>query len=146
MPRFTSWQSCEWSLISPGGAAVIQTHIRAVSYSDALESELVKGAGRDVIGTTDPSYTPGEMSIEMYEKWFREFAREVTNDGEIPLGELDFRLVVKRQARGETDARVDAVDFQITGVDDEATAGEAAPLVTTVACLITRIERNGVRL
>lgn len=150
MPRFWSWQSCEFSVAREGQPAKIHTHIRSISYSDSVESELVKGAGRGVLGTTDPTYTPGDMSFDLLARWFRVFAADATNDGEIELGELDFTLILKRQSRSELNAGdpaiTDKVDFQIVGADDSGESGSPAPQVTTVSCLPTRIERNGVVL
>lgn len=146
MARYASWASNEFSLIKEGSAAKILTLIRAYSYSDAVESALVYGAGRDPVGTTDPIYKPGDMSLEFLNKWWRTFIREVTNDGEVPLGELDFRLTVKRKSRTDTDSIVDEIDFQFLGGEDSGQQGSSDPLVTVVPCLPTKIKRNGVQL
>jgi hypothetical protein len=144
--RFWSWQSCEFSVAVVGNAADILTQINSVSYSDALESELVRGAGRDVLGTTDPVYVPGDASIEFLAKFYREWTKRITNNGEVPLGELDFVLVVKRKSRTDPEALIDEVNFQIVGADDSGTAGESARLMTTVPCMPTKVKRNGVIL
>jgi hypothetical protein len=144
--RFWSWQSCEFSVAVVGNAADILTQINSVSYSDALESELVRGAGRDVLGTTDPVYVPGDASIEFLAKFYREWTKRITNNGEVPLGELDFVLVVNRKSRTDPEALIDEVNFQIVGADDSGTAGESARLMTTVPCMPTKVKRNGVIL
>lgn len=146
MPRFWSWQSCEWSVIREGQPAVIHTLIRSVGYSDGSETALVHAAGRDPVGTTDPVYMPGEMSIEMLAKWYRQFAADATNNGELRLSDLDFRMVVKRKSRTEAEAIVDEIDFQITNAEDSGAQGSPDPLVTAVTGQITKIKRNGVVL
>lgn len=146
MARYWSWNSTEFSVAVVGQEAKIFTEINSVSYSDAVESELVRGAGRDVLGTTDPVYVPGDLSIEFLAKFYRTWTKEVTSNGEIPLGELDFVLVVKRKSRTDVEAIIDEVLFQILGPEDSGTAGEAARLLTPVSCLPTQITRNGVRL
>lgn len=146
MPRFWSWQSCEFSVAKVGDPADVLTQINSVSYSDALESELVRGAGRDVLGTTDPVYVPGDANIEFLAKFYREWTKRVTNNGEIPLGELDFILIVKRKSRTDPEALIDEVKFQIVGAEDSGTSGESAKLMTVVPCLPTDVKRNGVHL
>lgn len=146
MPRFTSWSSQEFSVVREGQPATIHVLLSAVSYSDSLESALVQGASRDILGTTDPVYVAGDMTIEMYESWFRTFAKDVTNNGETKLGDHDFVLITKRQSRTETTPRVDEVHFQILGAEDSSEAGSPEALVTTVTCLPTKIKRDGVEL
>lgn len=144
--RFWSWVSQEFSVIAGGEAAKIHTHIKAVTYGDALETVLVRGAGRGVLGTTDPVYVPGELSIEWLAKWYRVFTREVTNQGEIPLGELDFRLAIKRKSRTDPDTILDELDFQILDAQDAGTGGSADELITVAKCQLTLVKRNGVIL
>jgi hypothetical protein len=145
MPRFWSWNSCEFSIAPVGEPAKILTEINSVSYSDAVESELVRGAGRDPLGTTDPVYVPGDASIEFLSKFFRTWAYEITNQGEIRLGELDFILIVKRRSRTDAEAIVDEIKLQMLGAEDSQTAGEAGRLLTPISCLPLEIKRNGVR-
>jgi hypothetical protein len=144
--RIWSWASNEFSTIRDGAATVIHSHIRSYSVSDAVESELVRGAGRDIIGTTDPIYVPGDFSFDMLAKWWRTFIADVTDNGSVYLGDLDFKMVVKRKLRSETTAMVDAIEFQILGGEDSAEQGTSAPLITTVTCLPTKVKRNGVQL
>lgn len=144
--KFWSWQSCEFSVIREGKPAQIQTQIRSVGYSDGAETVLVHGAARAPLGTTDPVYMPGELSIEFLAKWFRVFARDATENGAVFLGDQQFKMVIKRQSRTETEAIVDEIDFNITNAEDSGTGGSADPLVTTVTGQITRIVRNGVEL
>jgi hypothetical protein len=99
-----------------------------------------------VLGTTDPVYVPGDASIEFLAKFYREWTKRITNNGEVPLGELDFVLVVKRKSRTDPEALIDEVNFQIVGADDSGTAGESARLMTTVPCMPTKVKRNGVIL
>jgi hypothetical protein len=146
MARHQTWASCEFSIIKEGSPAVIHTHIRAVSFSDAIERALVYGAGRDPLGVTDGYYAPGDMSLEFLSKWFRTWARDVTNGGELMLGDLDFRLVLKRQARGDAEAHTDRVDFVINGAEDSGNQGSGDPLVTVCPCQPIDIWRNGVHL
>jgi hypothetical protein len=146
MARIESWASIEFSLLKVGGPAKINTHLRAVTYSDALERELVHGAGRDPIGGTDPVYVPGDMSIEFYFRWWRVLAAELTNNGETRLGDHDIRMILKHQVRGVAgEPLVDTLDFSFVGGDDAPSQGPAA-LVTTVPCFLTSVERNGVKL
>lgn len=146
MARYESWASIEFSILKVGAQAKIHTHVTAVSYTDALETELVTGAGRDVIGTTDPVYRPGDMSIEFLFKWWRTFIADITNNGETKIGDHDFRMILKHLVRGATGTPiVDEVDFQIMGSEDSREMGPAA-LKTTVPCLPVSIKRNGVML
>jgi hypothetical protein len=146
MARYESWASVEFSIIKIGEEAKIVTLIRACSYSDTLEKELVRGAGRDVLGTTDPVYVPGDMSLEFLFKFWRAFIADVTGNGATKLGDHDFRMVLKHLVRGSTDApMVDELDFSITGNDDSKEQGPAA-LVTIVPCMLTKVKRNGVEL
>jgi hypothetical protein len=124
----------------------VLTEINSVSYSDSLESELVRGAGRGVLGTTDPVYVPGDASIEFLAKFFRTWALNVTEQGTIPLGELDFILIVKHKSRTDPDVIVDEIKLQLIGAEDTKTAGEASRLLTTIPCLPTDIVRNGAHL
>lgn len=146
MARYESWASIEFSILRVGEEAKIHTHIRACTYSDALEKELVRGAGRDILGTTDPVYTPGDMSLEFLFRWWRTFMSDVTGNGQEKLGDIDFRMVLKHKVRASTDTPlVDEIDFTITGLDD-ARAPDPSPLVTVVPCMPTKIKRNGVEL
>jgi hypothetical protein len=144
--RFLSWASIEFSIIKAGDAAVIHTHIKAVDYSDALESALVRGAGRGILGSTDPIYVPGQLTIEWLAKWYRVFTKDATNSGEIPLGELDFRMVLKHKSRTDTEALVDELDYQILEAKDTRANGSADELTTACTCLLTQVKRNGVIL
>lgn len=145
--RYWSWASNEFSFITaPDGAPVLAPWIRSVGASDAAESAIVKGAGRNPLGTTDPSYTPGEGSVEVLMKGFRAWAKEVTGGGAVPLGDLDFTLNIKMKSRTEADPVVDVVQFQFTNWDDQRAQGSADPLVSTLSILITDIVRDGVHL
>jgi hypothetical protein len=143
--RYWSWASLEFSVIQEGKANALFTEFNSVSYSDAVESELVRGAGRGVLGTTDPVYLPGDLSFDLFAKWYRTFTNDATNAGEFFLGDLDFRMVLKHKLRSETEAIVDEVDFQILSSTDARAQGSAL-LVTNVTCLPTLIKRNGVQL
>ena len=145
MARFWSWASLEFSVIQEGKGTKLFAKMNSVSYDDAVESELVRGAGRHVLGTTDPVYLPGSMSFDLFAKWYRTFTLDATDDGELNLGDLDFRMVLKHKLRTETDAMVDVIDFQILGASDAPAQGPAA-LMTTVTCLPTKVKRNGVQL
>lgn len=149
MARFESWQSVEFSTIKEGSPATIHTYIRAVSYSDALESELVRGAGRDILGSTDPIYMPGDMSLELYFRWARVFFADITNNGESRIGDHDLRMVLTHITRAGLAAGeeplVDTIDFQIVGAEDTKEQGPEA-LVTVIPCLPKLIKRNGVQL
>ena len=145
MSRYWSWASLEFSVIQDEKGIKLFTEMNSVSYSDAVESEPVGGAGRDILGTTDPVYVPGDFSFDLYAKWYRIFTKDATNDGELNLGDLDFRMVLKHKLRSEADAIIDEVDFQILSPADTASRGPAA-LITSVTCLPTSILRNGVHL
>ena len=145
--RFESWQSIEFKIIREGVGPLILTHIQAVSYSDALEREIVHGAGRDPLGTTDPVYVPGDMSLEFLFKWWRTFIADVTNNGETRLGDHDLQMTLTHLLRGSTDEPlVDVIDFTIDGGEDSREKRTVNPLVTIVPCLLTRVLRNGVQL
>lgn len=146
MARIESWASIEFSILKVGGPSTINIHLRAVTYSDALERELVHGAGREPIGATDPVYVPGDMSIEFYFKWWRTLIAELTNNGETKIGDHDMRMILKHQVRGVNgEPIVDTLDFSFVGADDAPSQGPA-PLVTTVPCFLTSVMRNGVML
>lgn len=145
MARYESWPSCQHSIGIEGGALEIAPWIRSVTASDAAETALVRGSGRDILGTTDPQYAPGEGSLEVLWRPMRVWMRSITNDGAIALGDLDLVLQVQAGARG-LEPLPDEILCQITGLDDSQTQGSADPLVVTVALQIRRITRNGVRL
>jgi len=146
MARYESWASIEFSILKIGEEAKIHTHVRAVSYSDALERELVRGAGRGILGITDAVYVPGDMSIEFLFRWWRTWIADTTTQGELKLGDIDFRMVLKHLVQRSTETPiVDEVDFVINGAEDARTAGSEA-LITTVPCMITKVKRNGVEL
>jgi len=147
MARYESWQSIEFQLIKPVGGIEILTKIQAVSYSDALERELVYGAGREPLGTTDPVYVPGDMSLEFLFRWHRAFIADVTGAGASKLGDLDFRLQLVHKVRASEDAPlVDVLEFTMDGGEDSREKRNPAALVTTVPCMLTKVTRNGVTL
>jgi hypothetical protein len=85
------------------------------------------------------------MSFDLFAKWYRIFSADATNNGELNLGDLDFRMVHKHKLRTEAEAIIDEIDFQILGATDAKTQGAPA-LITNVSCLPTDIWRNGVHL
>jgi hypothetical protein len=145
MARYWSWASLEFSVIQEGKGTKLFTEINSVAYSDSVESELVRGAGRDVLGTSDPVYMPNDMSFDLFAKWCRTFIADATDQGAVPLGDLDFRMVHKHKLRTEANAIIDEIDFQILTLADTRTQGAPA-LLTNVTCLPTLIKRNGVQL
>lgn len=146
MARYESWASLEISVLKVGQATKIHTLVQAVSYSDSLETELVRGTGRDILGTTDPVYLPGDMSIEFLFRWWRTFIADLTNNGETKIGDHDMRMVLKHLVRGSADTpMVDEVDYIFTGAEDTREQGPEK-LITVVQCQPTLIKRNGVQL
>ena len=145
MARYWSWASLEFSVVQEGQGTKLFTEINSVAYSDGVESELVRGAGRDVLGTTDPVYNPADFSFDLFNKWYRTFAKDATNDGEFYLGDLDFQMVIKHKLRSEAEAVVDEVDFQILTATNTNAQGAPA-LITNVTCLPTRITRDGIQI
>lgn len=145
--RFWSWVSSEFSIVAPGKPAEVINWIRSAGAPDAGESTLVRGAGRGILGTTDPQYVPGEGSLELLQKPFRVWAAQVCADnGNARLADLDFQLVIKKKSRTDTDALVDTIDFQFSSWDESAAQGSADPLVSTLGILVTDIMRGGVGL
>lgn len=144
--RQWSWVSNEFSLIVMGAAPVICPWIKEVSYEDALETELVRGAGRDPQGTTDPAYVPGDGSMSVFAREWRLFLKLITGNGLLKVGDLDFALSVKRSLRTLPIPEVDRIDFVVKSNADSNAAGNAETLFTTVAFQVTAATRGGVSL
>lgn len=66
---YPSWASVEVRLSS--GRPFLD--ITAISYSDSIEEELVRGAGRNVRGRTRGRYNPEEGTLTLLEPAFRAF-------------------------------------------------------------------------
>lgn len=148
MPRFESWQSCEFAIIAQSGAPTLLTLIKNLSYADEAQTEIVHAAGAEPVGTTDPVNVPGEISFEVYTRPWLDYIKTVTDNGATRLSAIDFRMTHKIQARGQTTARVITIDFQITGMESGTQeAGSAAPLVIPVkGQIVAPIDRDGVKL
>jgi hypothetical protein len=146
--RYWAWASCEWSVTADGGAEEIIVPIQSVSYADEATMELQYGAGRLPLGTADSVYAPGEISMAIYAQYWREWCARQTNDGELLLSDMQFRLAVKRRLSSDASAPLltDTIDFRIKSVSDSGEAASATALITEITGQILLIDRNGVKL
>jgi hypothetical protein len=114
--------------------------IDEVTYSEKLETELVRGSNRGPIGWTAGIYTPGEASISMGKSTFQSSIVEGIGDGW--LGSI-VQFLVKHADVGEP-VITDKLVAKITGVEDSKTYGAAA-LKSKVSLQPMIIERNGIK-
>lgn len=148
--RVWAWSSIEWEIIrtNPDGSAAareIILPILALDYDDECTITNVQAAGDGIYGVADGQYNPKGMSITLLAKYYRELGRQATNGGEVPLSSVDFRIVAKMRARGESTVITDEIDFRMMAPKDSRKTGNE-PLQTVVACLPQLILRDGVRI
>jgi hypothetical protein len=150
MAKAWAWVSQEFKLApfteaGPGESETC-TWIRSCGGSDGAETAIVRGAGYDVQGVTDPQYAPGEGSLECLSKPFRLWGARVTQNGTFFLSDFEWLLTITRKSRSESDALIDTFRFVITNLDDQSAQGSPDPLVIAVTTQIIQIKRNGFRL
>jgi hypothetical protein len=150
MARLWTHASHEFSIIQEGQAPVLAPWIREISYSDAAESSVVKGAGGVILGTTDPEYTPGESSITVLPQPFNLFTKQVTLNGQYRLSSFDFVISAKKRtaqdARLGAEPSVDTIKCQFSGRELSSAQGTADPNQAVMALVVTEVLVDGVKL
>lgn len=148
--RHWTHASHEFSIIREGAAPIKAPWIREIAYADTAESVVVKGAGGEILGTTDPEYTPGESSITVLPKPFNLFARELTDNGTYRLSSFDITISAKKRTsqdlRTGAEPSVDTIDCQFSGRELASAQGTADPNQVTMALVVTQVLVDGVKL
>lgn len=148
--RHWTHASHEFSIIREGAAAVKAPWIREITYADSAESVVVKGAGGEILGTTDPEYTPGESSITVLPKPFNIFAKELTDNGAYRLSSFDFTISAKKRTsqdlRNGAEPSVDTIACQFAGREQSSAQGTADPNQSVYALVVTEVLIDGVKL
>lgn len=134
-----SFASLEFSLIKPDGTSEIFIDCSELSYSDALNIELVPGASQAPIGWTAGMYEPGDASATLGKSSFQTGIVEAIGDGW--LGS-NLQIVAKYNDVGEP-LTVDEVICRISGAEDAHSTGPG-PLNVKMGLKVLVIVRNGV--
>lgn len=115
---------------------------KSINYKATKESPFVQG-NRVVPEGRTRGYGTGGGSFEMLKSEWNDFVSDVTNDGEIPIMDADFSILVGYSENGVDTTQDNLRGVRITDIDLNNQQGTDA---TYVSCTISimRLSLNGI--
>lgn len=127
--------------VEMAGIAQAKGTFRSINYSAKQDPGIVQGNQVTIVGLTS-GYGQGDGSVEMLVSEMDDFFSAISQNGQIPIMNVDFDIVVS-YSENNVDVRTDTLrGCRITSIDSNNTQGTDAS-TKTCNLVIRRIWLNG---